>query len=201
VVSSRRCVFSGLILLFAALFLVPIARADTIYVYSGNSLTPAFGTCPSPCAITVILQYGAPLPANASDPNGLPPPYLGPPYYPSHDCSVGPACATITGSGVVVSNVPTIGIFETGTDGLPTRWLVIGDNGSQYVFMSTPSGDSILCESNCNSVDTLPYSASNHDNPGSWSLVATPVPEPSSFMLLGGGALGVIGMIRRRLLG
>jgi hypothetical protein len=200
-VASSRYIFFGLILLFAALLLAPAARADTIYIYSGNALTPTMGTCPSPCAVTVMLQYATPLPANASAPNGFPPPYLGPPYYPSHDCSIAPACAIITSSGVVVSNVPTIGIFETGPDGLPTRWLIIGDNGSQYVFISTPSGDSVLCEMNCNSADTLPYSASNQDNPGSWSVIVTPVPEPSSLVLLGSGALGMIVTIRRRLLG
>jgi hypothetical protein len=201
VASSRRYIFCALILLFAALLLAPAARADTVYIYSGSALTSTIGTCPSPCAVTVMLQYATPLPGNASDPNGFPPPYLGPPYYPSHDCSIGPACAIITGSGVVVSNVPSIGIFETGPDGLPTRWLIIGDNGSQYVLMSTQSGDSILCEMNCNSADTSPYSASNQDNPGSWSVSVTPVPEPSSLVLLGSGAFVVIVRMRRRLLG
>lgn len=199
--SSLRSGFYGLLLLFAALLLVPPARADAIYIYSGNPLTPTMGTCPSPCAVTVDLQYANPLPANASDPYGFPPPYLGPPYYPPHDCSIGPECAVIMGSGVVVSNIPSIGIFATGPDGLPTRWSIIGDNGSQYVFMTTPSGDSIQCNFDCNSMDTSYYSASNHDNPGSWSVYVTPVPEPSSLMLLGSGALGVIGTIRRKLLG
>ncbi len=197
----RRSCFFGLLFLCAALVLVPPARADAIYIYSGNNLTTTMGTCPFPCAITVILQYANPLPANASNPSGFPPPYLGPPYYASHDCTISPVCALISASGVTLSNIPEIGIFATGPDGLPTQWTIIGDNGSQYVFVTSPSGDFVSCGLSCNSIDTSAYAASNHDNPGSWSMYVTPVPEPSSLMLLGSGALGVIGMIRRKLLG
>jgi hypothetical protein len=169
--------------LFLATALVPSAKADTIYSYSGNSFQantgfPCFPNCQGVVGSFDLLQ---PLPANLS---------FGPTFV--------PVSYSFSGASgfVALTNANSSGTFSVATDstGAITAWKV---------SLTDQAGNSILTQcgfvGGCTDiVQTASLFASNANVPGVWTVTATTVPEPSSLPLLASGLAGLAVIWRRQ---
>ena len=175
-----------------ALACAPSATADEItYTYTGNQFTSFGGsaTCPTECNITGSFTLSAPIPSNFSG------------FFVPDSFSFTDGLVTFT-----KANATSFAFgFITDSLGDLTAWNLNFIDPSISMFVGT--GTSAICPMNCTVTDgSFAPSGPNPinyaqvvDDPGKWSSAITATPEPSTFVLLGTGILGLAGMARRKL--
>jgi PEP-CTERM motif len=169
------------------------ASAEEItYTYTGNQFNNFGGdaTCPLECNISGSFTISAP---------------LGPDF----DGFFVPDSFSFTDGVVTITQANATSFafgFITDSLGEITVWNVNAIDPLTSMFTST--GPSVICPVGCtvtdgsfapSAVDTINYAQIIND-PGTWSSVTTATPEPSTFVLLGTGILGLAGAVRRKFL-
>ena len=178
-------------LMLAALPSTP-ALADTVYTYVGNPFTSGYST-PLPDGpyttsdfVTVSFTVSTPLASNL--------------FY-----NLTPTVFTFTdGAGMVDNTTATYLLLEINTDGSgnPISWIIQAQtSGSGHDIETVNEASFIRDFAAINGQNGLVL-----DDPGTWTSESTDptpatTPEPASLFLLGTGALGLVGSIRRKLLG
>jgi hypothetical protein len=178
----------GLRLLLSALLLMPLPLlADTTtYTYTGNAFTSFVGTDYLGGSVQGSFELVSPLPIT---------PFLTEESPISYSFSDGAETLTNLNS--------SIGIFNIKTDatGAINAWSILVENDDAFIETFLSLGSHVdLGEKN---VSGLATEEGESLVPGTWASASTPsslspVPEPSTFVLLGSGALGLLGMTRRR---
>jgi hypothetical protein len=175
--------------------------ADTIYTYTGNPFAGVGGFAAAPYVstdfISITFTVTNPLAANLLIDNNSKSSNVTPTSYSSSD-----------GVQTLDNGNSAIGIFNIGTDG---SGHIINWHLFLFPFPSPSSQDLIASEDQDQPGEMEDFgdfsnigSASGiiRNNPGTWTSSATstsPVPEPSTFTLLGTGILGLAGVARRKL--
>jgi len=171
------------LLLSSALIILPLpAIADTVYTYTGNNFTLLDGASYSTSdKISGSVDLATPLQTNL---------YVDP---------VTPVSFSFSDGSHLFSDVNSTAFlgFSTDASGKIIGWdlaiydsslVIFTENVGQYVF---DSAYNLATGSD----------AFNFNEPGLWTASNTsPVPEASDFALLATGALGVAGVLRRRLI-
>jgi len=173
--------------LLLAMSVVPAARADTIYDYTGNGMTPVIGLCTS-CSITASFDLSAALPSD----------------YSGAALAEIPVSYTITAGSLSLTNANStlvggaLDVYSTDANGDPTSWTFVANNAAGYSLSSNTLSltADIAVGSN--------FSAGNTGDAGTWvdapvAPAPTPTPEPTSLAMLGSGMLGLLGVAYRRL--
>ena len=188
---TSRCFFV-LVVMFGSLTLP--AYGDTVYTYTGNPFdtwAPGF-SCPNVCNVTGSFTLSSPLAPNLPD-----------------GTVVVPIAATLFSSGVTLTladvDVNDFSQFTLAisTDALGniTGWtfLMVGPANTARILAQSRLGFAPFDD--IRFVDALgnlgPVAGIIGNDPGTWTATSA-VPEPSSLLLLGSGALGLIGVVRRK---
>jgi hypothetical protein len=190
-VAAHGEVCIGLVLLFGTL--APSARADSIYQYTGNAMNVnegGVGTCPTPCVLSVKLDFLDPLAVDYNNPAG--------------DTRFSPSSYVITDGTRTLTNTDSgIGFYlgSTNSSGAPTTWsLDVYDPANGYLFASDNQA-LIQIFAGIPTVDVTDgsssYFALNTNDPGTW-VAESAVPEPSSLLLLCPIGLLGLGTVWRR---
>lgn len=175
--------FCGVIL--SALPSIP-AWADTIYTYTGNHFTMLnYAPIQYSLSDSIDLSFDVASPLGANLSNGL----------------VIPTSYTIT-DGVEtyddVADPKSVFLITTNASGKIIFWNIDLESKS-FKDVFTFWDPEIVGEDGA--LGDFGDGAWNIYDPGTWSSATTPsaTPEPSSLLLLGSGALGLVGIILRRL--
>jgi hypothetical protein len=197
---SSKVIYAMLIWLALAICLAGPANADTIATYTGNPYTfipvPSSGYTTANL-ITATLTFANPLPADATLVDGAG--GIGPPT------ATDPLLGLVESDGAVtytLTNAGSINIWlVTGDQGQILRWFVgaVGTPTSSAIGMTTNSnlpppfvaGASFDGSSQGSFGTTLAY---NFDDPGTWHVTTTGVPEPSSLLMLSMGIFALVGL-------
>jgi len=175
---------AGFLLLTAIILCVSsLVQADVTYNYTGNAMHCTGGVCPvDPLTLTGSLTLSSALASNL---------FFGP---------VTPTSYTFVVSGTAFSQQftqadpgPDSFAFITNGSGVITGWQIsfAGTLQTAYSVDFIGGGDSYA-----NSTGAA-WTEGN-SSPGTWT-VGSPVPEPSSLILLASGAMGLLGVIRRKM--
>ena len=175
------------------LVLLMPARADTVYSYTGNPFTTGVtqnsGLTP--------LPFG-PFTANDSVSGSFTVPTPFGPFEPLH--VITPTSFSFTDGVDTITNLnSTLSSFQIRTaSGHIMDWDIFADSNNAFVdtsnIMGTGGDEGQETDNQGHFVG-----AENLDDPGTWT-VSTTVPEPSSLLLFGAGAIGLAGAVRKRLL-
>jgi hypothetical protein len=183
----HREVCKGLVLLFGtlAITLAPSARADSIYEYTGNEMNQnggGTGTCPTPCVLSVMVDFSVPLPQDYSNPAG--------------DTQFSPNFYTITDGTRILNNTDStfqLYLGSTNSSGAPTTWSLRVFDAADGIIFGSDNEAKLTIFPGVPTVDvtdgSFSYSALNINDPGTW-VVESNVPEPS-LLPLGIGLLGL----------
>jgi hypothetical protein len=176
------------LLLFALVILTAAGRADTIYTYTGNPLNQDIsqgnGYCHG-CSIGIVLDFANPLAPNLALQ------------------TVTPVSYTFSAGGTTVTNAtPFWNLISSqiSTDSLGNivMWDLTVFRAQESLGISSRNFPGVITDLD-ESGSTLKMSSFNQNNPGSWTASSSsPVPEPSSMLLLGVGLIGGIGAMRRK---
>jgi hypothetical protein len=186
--SEIRRQFTPLLRLFAAALVfsipaigfMPTAMADSVtYSYVGNAYNQSGGTfaCPPVCGITGSFTVAAPLTPDANY-------YFTPLSFSFKDGLTDFTPSDVSAFGVVTNSLSQI-------IGWNMEWLTPGDS----MFSGTNPPGCGGCRVVDGSFGPLGFAEIN-DTPGKWTG-PTPVPEPSSIVMLCLGLLGLLGARRR----
>jgi hypothetical protein len=168
------------VVLGALALLAVVGKADTVYTYTGNPFNQFFGaTCPPECNISGSFTVSTPLAPNLTSlfiftPNSF---------------SFTDGIVTITQANATAS------AFEVITDSLGniTGWNNEYFSGNFLMFSSTNPPGCVGCSiTDQSGVQPNVRFAAINNSAGTWSFVTTPVPEPSSVLLLGTGLLALL---------
>jgi hypothetical protein len=165
-----------------AIVLVPLpAAADTVYTYTGNSFTQAFGAYTTDDFVSGEFTVTAPL-------------------APDMDSElVTPESFSFT-DGVRTLNPQNVQeeLFEISTDSARdiSVWniLLVGNATNIITTEDTSNG---ITDAGIGPDGGGDF-GNNFSHPGTWSGPGMAVPEPSSMMLLGTGLAGFAGVLRRK---
>ena len=171
----------GLALAFLA---APGLEASSIYTYTGNDFTVAFGPYTTSDFVTVSVTLSSPLPYNSALTQ----------YTPT-------AFAFSDGVDTLTSSTPDIdadGFLFATTNGVITTWY-------EYLWMNAglpaivTCGGVISCApETVDQGETTTAFANVENDPGGWSgaTLGSPAPEPSPIIMTFTGFLLIVGVIR-----
>jgi hypothetical protein len=168
---------------FALALFAPSSKADTTYSYVGNPFNQFAPTesCPPHCRITGSFTASTPLLPSSSY-------FISPLSFSFTDGSV-----TFTQDNVTSSAFG----FITDAQGLITGWNLNWFNANN-VAMFSGTGTSVICPVGCSNTDVIltlgSFVAGEQNDPGTWTMTTTGVPEPSSLSLLCFGMLGLVAL-------
>jgi hypothetical protein len=166
--------------------LLPNARADSVYTYTGNPFTTTTG-CPPLCEVTGSFDVATPLAPNLNLATVNPV---------SFDLSAGTISLTSGSDSLIVSTNSSGNIILW-------SWQVIGPaNGEQARILTQSSVtagftfDDVRFGTNP-APFVGPIVGEVFNSPGSWAsgTVGTAMPEPSSLSLLAAGLIGLMGLV------
>lgn len=189
------------VLVMGACLFVTRARADTIYTYTGNAFSDYLmpELCPTPtCSLSLSFTVSAPIVSLSWV-------FFTPDTFSISD-GFGFPLTNATPGGVSSS----FSIMTTDTGSVDGWWFWIGYQPADVRYYSYMfDGDSCDWQAGTNTlfnatalcppeVPLYGNWAYELNDPGTWSVSTSPVPEPSTLALLGSGLLGVVGLIRRK---
>ena len=167
------------------------ALADTVYTYTGNPFTPSpVGIYTSSDFITGSFTVATTLAADS-------------PYG-----AITPESFTFSDGIQTFNSLSTsLAFFAVATDdtGNIVGWYISLTADDHVASLNTSTGNVIGVndEAKIDQAGTIDRVFARND-PGTWTESSTdpsPVPEPSSIVLFGTGALGLAGSVRRKFLG
>jgi len=170
--------------LFVVALLASPSKADSTYTYTGNTFTAVGGTlsCPPGCSINGSFTVAGPLSPDSAY-------YFTPESFSFSAMGVTFTQATASRAdfGVITNSLSQI-----------IGWNMDWYQGSYEMFSGT--GPSVICPSGCSQIDVIAQVSGSSvigggnvmNDPGTWSMTTTSVPEPSSLLLLTMGMLVVV---------